>query len=208
MVTLVQPACATVPLQALADLLWNTDPLLNGYMFGSMAVARKIIASEWPAERGLLCHKQAFTAMEGDVLLGLLIGHTSREYGANFEAAMVLQTAALTEPEAQHLTQALYWMDRLFPTPRDDSYYVLEFSIAPEAQGGGLARHLLDAAEARACASGCRHICLDVAADNEAVGFYQHIGFEVEIETRVPFLHDTHGIGPHLHMVRNLDHRP
>jgi ribosomal protein S18 acetylase RimI-like enzyme len=200
----VEPAVASTPPEHLADLFWNTDPTLNAYMFQRRDVLLDVLRCEWPEDRGLLCHKQSVMAVDGASILGVLVGHTEAEYGANFEAAQALQVGRLSEDDAAHMVQSLGWMDRLFPPPRAQSYYVLELSTAPSAQGSGVASHLLDAAEARARSAGCTHISLDVAADNEAVGFYRHKGFEVEIETRVPYLADTYGIGLHLHMMRSL----
>lgn len=205
MVVSVQRAAPDIPPHALADLLWGTDPKLNAYMFRTRETLYRILQGEWPADRGMLCHRHALTVTDGAVLSGLLVGHTAQDWPENFEASLDIQTRSLTEAEAVYLADAIYWMDRLFPTPRERSYYVLELATAPQAQGQGLASHLLDAAMARAREKGCGSICLDVAADNEAVGFYRHKGFHVEIETRVPYLADTHGIGRHLHMVRALD---
>jgi len=200
----VTPADAAIAPEHLADLLWNTDPKLNGFIFRTGETLLDILRAEWPAARGLLCHKQAFTVMDGASVLGLLIGHTAAEYGPNFEAAQEVQAQRLSDADAAHLVAALDWMDRLFPAPRAGAYYILELSIAAAARGMGIASRLLDAAEARARASGCTHVSLDVAADNAAVDFYRHKGFEVDIETRVPWLDQAHGIGLHLHMSRAL----
>lgn len=200
----VQPAQADTAPEALADLLWNTDPALNSFMFRTREVLHLVLACEWPENRGLLCHKHALTVMEGQTVLGLLIGHTAKEYGANFEAAVELQTGKLPQDDKQHMYEALYWMDRLFPTPQDDTFYILELSTAVAAQGLGVASALLGAATERATAQGCRSISLDVAADNAAVDFYRRLGFEVVIETKVPWLAKTAGIGLHYHMVKNL----
>ncbi|WP_271946380.1 GNAT family N-acetyltransferase [Ruegeria faecimaris] len=204
MTVLVQPASKSVPPEALADLLWSTDPKLNGYIFGKMDVLLKIIGTEWPAQLGLYSFKHAFTAMHRGKVAGLLIGHTEEEYAANFDFSVDHQANALGEDEARHLKSALHWMDRLFPAPRQNSYYILEFAVNPDMQGTGIASQLFAIATKRALAGGCNQICLDVAANNEAVSFYEHIGFSVEIESRVPVLDDEHGIRMHLHMVLEI----
>ncbi len=205
MTAFVRPASQSVKPEKLVDLLWSTDPDLNGYMFGKMDVLHRIISAEWPVGKGLFSYKHAFTATKRDNIVGLLIGHTEDEYAANFDFSAVHQANSLGDDEAEHLKSALHWMDRLFPVPRQGSYYILEFAVSPDMQGAGIANLLFDAAEARALAKGCKQVCLDVAANNQAVGFYQHIGFRVEVETRVPILDDGHGIGLHLHMVRDID---
>ncbi len=205
MTLLVVPASKSVRPKALADLLWSTDPKLNSYMFGTMDVLHRIIETEWPAEMGLYSHKHAFTAVIQNNISGLLIGYTQEELSANFTFSVEFQGQALNESETEHLHSALHWMDRLFPTPRHGSYYILEFAVSPGMQDAGVATRLLEAARAQAVSKGCTQVCLDVAADNDAVGFYRHMGFRVEVETRIPFLDDRHGIGLHLQMVRDLE---
>jgi GNAT superfamily N-acetyltransferase len=75
---------------------------------------------------------------------------------------------------------------------------------AGNPQSTGIAGQLSDFAKARAFELGYRQVCLDVAADNAAVGFYQHLGFRTQVETRLPALDAQHGIGLHLHMVHDL----
>ena len=204
MTVVTEPASKDVSALELADLLWSTDPKLNGYMFGKMPTLHKLIESEWSGEKGLFSHKQAFTASKSSKTVGLLIAHTEDEYAANFNFSLSNQPAALPGKDAAHMEAALHWMDRLFPVPRPDSYYILEFAVSPQAQGEGIAGQLFKAAKAQAFARGCAQICLDVAADNDAVDFYRYLGFHTEVETRVPVLDDEHGIGLHLHMVCDI----
>jgi ribosomal protein S18 acetylase RimI-like enzyme len=201
----VEPATADLPSDQIADLLWSTDPELWTFLFGTINPLRKVLAYEWPAKRALLSHAFTSVVRDGDTLSGLCTGYSLPDYEANFALAVELQAQAFTDQEAQHLTDALYWMDRLFPTPREHSFYIMELAVAEQAQGSGLARLFLDDAEHRARAVDCTRLSLDVAAKNDAVAFYRHLGFKVEIETRVPFLADHHGIGTHLHMTRSLD---
>lgn len=200
----VEPASAEIAPQALSDLLWSTDPALNGFMFRSKTVLHQILSSEWPQMNGLLCHRFASTIMDGASVLGLLVAHKAEDYGPNFEAALEHQTGKLAPDDAQHLEKALYWMDRLFPAPQDGTLYILELAAAARARGKGIGSALIDSACAQAEASGCTSVSLDVAANNDAVAFYHSKGFETLIETRVPWLAETAGIGTHYHMVKSL----
>jgi ribosomal protein S18 acetylase RimI-like enzyme len=65
----------------------------------------------------------------------------------------------------------------------------------------GVGRQLIDVAKAKARDAGCQRICLDVAAENDAVQFYERLGMQVAVETRVPELEDNHGVGALYHMV-------
>jgi len=189
----------------IAELIWSTDPVLMNFMFGEMSVFQRAAAREWPSEAGILCHKQAVVAQTDDRIVGLCIAHTTEEYGPNFEAAQRIQSDALSAAEGAHIEKALAWMDRLFPEAQGESFYVLELAVSEEAQGQGLGRRLLSNAVDRARQKGCNRLALDVAADNPAVQFYQQLGLKTEIETRVPFLADGHGVGTHLHMSAPLD---
>lgn len=200
-----EPASADLPPEALADLLWRTDPKLNGYMFRTTERLHRILRAEWPEPKGMLCHRNAFTILNAGAVEGLLVGHTSEEWPVSFEASLVVQSRSLSDAEAEQLNAAIHWMDRLFPTPRDGSYYVLELAVADASQGKGLAKLLLEAGMSRAREQRCEQICLDVSADNPAVAFYEHLGFVTEVETRVPYLEENLGIGLHNHMVRGLE---
>ena len=198
------PASRHALTRDLTDLMWSTDPVLHRYMFGRRPTLNKVLDREWPGDHGLLSHAHAFSALAGMRQVGLLIGHTTSEYAENFDHSVTHQADALTAEEAAHLRSALLWMDRLFPAPLPESYYILEFAISPRARGTGLACRLLDLAETRARMQECVRLSLDVAADNGAVGFYTHLGFRTEVETRLPALDEAHGIGSHLHMEREI----
>ncbi len=127
----------------------------------------------------------------------------NEEYGPNFEAA---QPRTDRGAECRRgSTFALNWMDRLFPEPRASSFYILELAVSEAARGQGLGRRLISGSVERARSKGCERLALDVAADNPAVGLYRHLGLEIEIETRVPFLADGFEIGTHVHMSAALE---
>ncbi len=201
----IGPARADLPPEPIAELIWSTDPALMDFMFRELSVFEKVVKREWPLKEGLICHKQAIVAVSADEFVGLCIGHTNEEYGPNFEAAQRVQTAALNAAEGQHLREALNWMDRLFPEPRASSFYILELAVSEAARGQGLGRRLISGSVERARSKGCERLALDVAADNPAVGLYRHLGLEIEIETRVPFLADGFEIGTHVHMSAALE---
>lgn len=198
-------ASTDLPLRAVAELLWSTDPGLNTYVYRDIELLHTILRAEWTAHRGLLCYKNALTVMNADTVEGLLVGHTSREWQVNFDAVLELQSRILNDDEANALNAANLWMDRLFPSLSERSYYVLELAVADSARGKGLAKLLLETGMRRARSKGCSQICIDVSADNPAVAIYERLGFVAEVETRVPYLEDVHGIGTHLHMVRGLE---
>ncbi|WP_299736568.1 N-acetyltransferase [uncultured Roseobacter sp.] len=117
---------------------------------------------------------------------------------------MRLQPSVLSAAEADHLRDGLIWIDRLFPTPREGAFHIMELAVTSAAQGIGLAKALLSDAVERAAAACCQWLTLDVAAQNSAVGFYRHFGFSVELEKRIPMLAENHEIGTQPHMVRAI----
>jgi ribosomal protein S18 acetylase RimI-like enzyme len=59
--------------------------------------------------------------------------------------------------------------------------YLGTFAVAPEAQGTGLARRIIEDAIARLRAEGIRRVELQVEADNpRAIAFYEKLGFVLE----------------------------
>lgn len=75
-----------------------------------------------------------------------------------------------------------------FVTTRTDYFtqeplaYVENLALMPEAEGRGVARILMDDAEAWARSRGYRHITLSVFATNRrAIGLYEHLGYQPEL---------------------------
>jgi len=189
------------PSEPIADLIWTVDVALMKYLFGTVDRWRRVFADDWPRSNGIVCHKQATLAMQGDAIVGALVSHTLAEFDAHFVATRAHQGQHEGAAFRRHLNDAFDLMAQLFPHGLDGSYFVFDLAVSSEARHQGIGRALIDAAIAKAKAAGCERICLDVAADNPAVHFYERIGMSVAVETRVPRLADDHGVGTHLHMV-------
>ena len=67
-----------------------------------------------------------------------------------------------------------YQFDYLPETTKIHKLYLL-----PQTQGKGYGRDLIDAVAERARAAGQQRLRLDVNYQNPAVGFYQHLGFDI-----------------------------
>ncbi len=105
---------------------------------------------EWPASQALLSHRFTTVTMQEDELLGLSTAYTLRDLETNFEKSMQLQLSVLSAAEADHLRDDLIWIDRLFPTPREGAFHIMELAVTSAAQGHGLAKALLsDSVERR-----------------------------------------------------------
>ena len=75
----------------------------------------------------------------------------------------------------------------VFVVEREDYFtherlaHVEDLALDPAAEGRGLARRLMDEAEAWARGRGHRRITLNVWAQNaRAIGLYQHLGYQPE----------------------------
>jgi ribosomal protein S18 acetylase RimI-like enzyme len=124
---------------------------------------------------------------------------------AHFEKSMERWKQTETPSLAAHLDSAFTMMARLFPHPPPDSYYVLDLAVDPARQKGGIGRQLMNAAIEHGLSLGRTSLQLDVEGENAALHFYKRIGMEIEVETRVPYLANNHGIGLHYHMIMPID---
>ena len=75
-----------------------------------------------------------------------------------------------------------YQLDYLPGTTKIHKIYLL-----PQTQGKGYGRALIDAVTNRARAAGQQRLRLDVNYQNPAVGFYQHLGFDIieRVDTKI-----------------------
>lgn len=81
---------------------------------------------------------------------------------------------------------------------------VVSFGTDPQAQRGGLASRLLNAALQRLAESGVEDVLLEVAVDNEAaLALYERAGF-VETARRTDYYQRPHGVTDAIVMRRNL----
>jgi ribosomal protein S18 acetylase RimI-like enzyme len=74
--------------------------------------------------------------------------------------------------------------------PHDDHVWIENVAVAPEAQGRGIGKKLLDSAERRAVETGCRELrLLTNGAFDANVGLYRRHGYAVDREE--PFMNGT-----------------
>lgn len=165
---------------------------------------RRVVAYDWPENAGIVCHEQTTLAMRENEILGVLVSHTLDEFDKHFVQTRKRQGQNEGPAFRNHLHAAFNLMAQLFPHEQEGSYFIFDLAASQDARHLGIGRSLIAIAIAKARVAGCKRLCLDVAANNEAVGFYKRIGMHVAVETRVPKLADKHGVGTHLHMVLPL----
>ncbi len=189
------------PPEPVADLIWTVDVALMTFLFGTRDRWRRVFAYDWPAQKGIVCHRQTSLAMRGEETVGVLVSHRPEDFDDHFAHTRARQGQAEGAAFRRHLDHAFDLMEQLFPHPLEGSYFVFDLAVSETARHMGVGRRLLEVAIARGRAAGRTRICLDVAAENDAVRFYQRIGMNIAVETRIPELAEAHGVGVHYHMV-------
>jgi ribosomal protein S18 acetylase RimI-like enzyme len=204
MQTEIIPARPDVDERRVAELIWTVNVPLMSYLFHDEETWARLLATDWRHVNGLVCHAKAHLAVDDGKVVGVLVCHDPLTLDENFEQSM--QRWAETEPPdlVSHLETAFLMMDRLCPHPRPNEYFVLDIAVSPSQRNKGLGRRLMTAAIDQAKALGKSAICLDVIANNPAVGFYKALGMQIEAEIRLPYLDENYGLGMHYHMVLQL----
>ena len=164
----------------------------------------RITSDLWTREGGAFSHVHAKAAMSGGRLAGIALGFPQPRYAPEFDEAMGAMAGMATPELLAHLPSVAGHFPWLFPEVPEDAWYLLFLSAHPEARGRGIGEKLLEDCFARARAAGCTALHLDVAAINPAVRFYERMGLERLAETNVPKIAASHGVPPHIRMVKQL----
>lgn len=197
-------AQAEHPSGPIADLIWTVDKPLMTFLFGTRDRWRRVFASDWPENKGIVCHKQMTLAVRNQEILGVLASHTLEEFDEHFIHTRERQGRNEGAEFRKHLHHAFDLVAEFFPHGLEGSYFVFDLEVSSKARRLGIGRQLLDVATSKAKEAHCDRICLDVAADNDAVQFYIRMGMHVAVETRLPELAERHDVGTHLLMVLHV----
>lgn len=189
----------------LADLLWETDPSLFGFIFGDLQVWRRLFPDEWAAPFGTQQDDETRVALVADRPVGLVNSFPGNEVAARFAITMKRQLAALDPSAARQLAAAYDAMEWLFPRVPDDALMLLNIVVAKEMRGQNLGRRLIAEAVTKARRLGLRAVHLDTASDNPAVAFYNRVGFRAVVESRAMSLPDGVAVPNHLRMVLDVE---
>ena len=182
----------------IAELIWSEDPVLIGLEFQSFEGWAEVLAAEWPTSGASNSHDATTLAIQNGDVCGLINAFPASELEARMMRSEILRgPSALSSELADHI-------DALFFDPDPSAFYILDLAIHVTAQKTGLGVILVNHAEARAKAIGATSLSLDVSVANPAVGFYQHIGFQIKSQSNVPALR-AYGQLDHLHMTRMID---
>ncbi|MEX0839531.1 MAG: GNAT family N-acetyltransferase [Parvibaculum sp.] len=188
-----------------ARLIYDTGSYVFDCLYDrDFATFLKITAALWLREGGAFSHVHAKAALHDGRLAGIALGFPQALYEQEFGTGMMAM-AEMGSPELlAHLPSVAGHIPWLFPEVPDDAWYLLFLSAHPEARGRGIGEKLLVDCFERAQAAGCASLHLDVSAVNPAVRFYERMGLERLAETNVPKIAASHGVPPHIRMVKHL----
>ena len=203
----IAPATA-VPAEAdtAAELLYSTSPLILDYVFEEVAAGpQENLKHHWLKDRGILSHSLAFEARVDGRLVGLAVAFTPSEKAAHLPNTMENLAERLSPAEVQSFADRYSLVNYLFPPIPDDSYYMQNIAVLPEARGHGVGEALFRAVIDKASSMGLNSLCLDAAHNIPAVRHYLRWGMRVLVESRIPELDEAHGIVMRYRMVLPLE---
>lgn len=188
----------------LADLMWETDPAIFGFIFRNLPVWRRLFPQEWTDSFGAHPGVETRVAVAGDRVVGLVNSYAGAEVASRFAVTMERQLAALDADAGLQLTAAYEAMEWLFPRVPDDALYILNIVVDADARRQDLGRRLIAEAATKARRLGLRAVHLDTATDNSAVHFYQRVGFSPVVESRAMSLSYGVKLPNHFRMVMDV----
>lgn len=181
----------------ISELIWSEDPEFLELEFQSFEKWAAICATEWPTTGSGNCHDATTLAVQNGTVCGLINAFSWNEVEARFEKTDTLRGSS-------HLNdETIAQMDSLFVSPAENSFFILDLSVALSTQNTGLGAKLIAHVETLACAKNHCSLCLDVRETSPALGFYQHLGFTVAARSEAPAL-KAYNIEPYLHMTRPI----
>lgn len=189
----------------LADLMWETDPVLFAFIFGDLTVYRRIFPQTWTADCSAQQDDETRVALAGGRAVGLVNAYPGAEGAHRFAMSLARQLALVDARAGQRMIAAFDAMEWLFPRVPDDALYILNIVVDQALRGQNLGRRLIDEAVLKARRLGLGSIHLDTATDNPAVQFYHRVGFRPVVESRAMSLPEGIVLPNHFRMVLDVD---
>ena len=95
-------------------------------------------------------------------------------------------------------------MGWLFPFVPRDALYVFSLGVSQKARGSEVGATLMGLAEDKAKSDGLKSIHLDIPSTSQAIKFYQNLGYQTLVETRLCQLREDEPVPSHFRMVKTL----
>lgn len=176
----IRPMDLATDLEAVAQLIYDTDEYLFPFLFGTRAHALPVLAKLVTLNANSFSHRHILCATEGNEVVGMLIGYDHRTIDkaaeqADFQMALPLLDQLLMLPK--------YWILRPFLDKTEiTGYYIQNVCVAANHRGKGIGSDLI------------RHFCslhtgdawLDVELGNKAaLALYERLGFVIHSKKSV-----------------------
>jgi ribosomal protein S18 acetylase RimI-like enzyme len=121
-----------------------------------------------------------------------------------YQTHLQLIPGVLKAGAATRLVRGLVAMGWLFPFGPRDALYVLSLVVSQKARGSGAGAKLMGLAEETAKGDGLKSIHLDTPSTSGAIKFYQQLGYQTLVETRLCQLREDENVPSHSRMVKTL----
>jgi len=201
----LQPARTGIFDHLIADLVFETDPSVFGCLVrNDREVFSRWITPLWQLTECSYSYDCATIALENGELLGFEQGFAGSQHAFLENRSGKAAAGAFSRDLLEHMAVCSQHLNYVIPYVPKSAYYVHLLSICEESRGQGIGKQLLENAFQRAAESGFKTVQLDVYEGNPAVGFYEKMGMEKRLETRLPAMQAFCEIPPHFRMVKAL----
>ena len=189
----------------LAELIWQNDPELSNFFYdGDRSLLKKLFTAEWSSEVGFFSHTNMIIASQNIRPVGLLNCFAGKRMGQIYQTHIQLVPSVLEADATARLLRGLVAMGWLFPFVPGDALYVMNLVVNQKVRGAGIGAKLMSIAEEKAKNEGLKSIHLDTATTSNAIKFYQDLGFQLLVETRLCQLREGETLPSHYRMVKTL----
>ena len=189
----------------LAGLVWQSNPDLFGFFYGGeKSHLKKLLAAEWPSQTGFFSHQNFTIASQNSQPIGLLNCFAGKMMSEIYQTHLQLIPGVLKADAAARLVRGLVAMGWLFPFVPRDALYVFNLAVSQKARGLGVGAKLMALVEEKAKSEGLKSIHLDTPSTSRAIKFYQQLGYQIFVETRLCQLREDENVPSHNRMVKTL----
>lgn len=202
---IVQPADNTQSLAA-AQLIHSTSPEYLTYIhLDDESTSIDHLAHHWASEEGFFSHRLASSIVENNELLGIELGYPAAKKGDLSPGFLNEAISFFADSRAKNVLFRLRDTNSyIFPAAPNSSYYIQNLAANPAAQGRGIGKRLLEQAFEKTRNLDLSSCYLDVASNNPAIQFYEHMGMKIIGESRIYFLEEA-GVPSYYRMVIHFD---
>jgi ribosomal protein S18 acetylase RimI-like enzyme len=189
----------------LGPLIWQSNPDLFRFFYGRhKSLLKKVLTTEWTSELGFFSHRNFSIASQNDRPIGLLNCFAGRMMGDLYQSHLQLIPLVLASEAGPRLVRGLVAMGWLFPFVPRDALYVFNLSVIHKARNSGVGAKLMGIAEEKARSESLKSIHLDIPSGSPAIKFYQRLGYQALVETRLCQMREDENVPSHLRMVKTL----